>query len=156
MKRLARSLLATTLMFAATAPALAEGINAVPCGEKRDTIPFSDPTFWNSAKSYYNGRLRIFLYAEDEPVCCGDYIVVLLPSDPNVARDTDACHIVRKGRLGFGTLNGLRRLGSSYDPAVGLTLSFPYQTFDPATSSYFPAETGRILINMATRQVTAW
>lgn len=156
MNRLVAWLVAAVLSLGAVGPAAAADLNAEPCGERASFIPFSNPSFWRRSKTFYNGRLRVFLYQEDEPACCGDYIVVLLPRSADRYGPSDTCRIVKHRGTGFGTLMGMRSLGSRYDPAVGLTISFPYRVYDPETSGYGPVLTGNILVNMATRRVTAW
>ena len=151
MKKIAKSILVAAAL-AMPASALAD-VAAGDCDWLTDMRVVVEPWEENS-RTFYNGDVRVSLGDSTEPACCALHVVILMPDQDNELGERKCVVINRGGGMGFSGVD-FKALKSSYDPAIGLTLSFPYSMWNPETSRMGPWKNALIRINLATGDVTA-
>lgn len=151
MKALTKSLLAAAAL-AMPASALADVV-ASDCDWLSDMRVIVEPWQENS-RTFYNGDVRIALGDSTEPACCAIHVLILMPDPDNELGERKCVVVNRGGGMGFSGVD-FQALKSSYDPATGLTVSFPYSMWNPETNLMGPWKNATIRMNLATGDVTA-
>lgn len=134
--RIARPALAALLALLPAA-ALAAPPAVTRCEADRASAEFLVEPWESHSAVYANGAIRVALIDTVEPAAAPAHLLILSPPLDEV--QMRACHLVslEKGS-GFYSLDFARRK-ASYDPARGLTLTVPAETFVPETGRGTPA-----------------
>ncbi|MDO5630578.1 MAG: hypothetical protein Q4G22_01945 [Paracoccus sp. (in: a-proteobacteria)] len=137
------------------APAAAQAVN--PCGDWTRADSIAEPWEQMSA-SYANGEVRLAQIDSIEPAAASVHLLILSPPyDEAQARQCRVVSLheaVRGGwPSGFYALDFPART-ATYDPAKGLVVTMPAETFVPETGGGAPA-TLTVTINQASGQITA-
>lgn len=104
------------------------------------------------SKTYANGKIRVALIDTIEPGAAAMNLLVLSP--PYDELGGRQCRIVGFDQgMGFAGLD-FGRIGASYDPATGLTVSLPGTIFLPE-DGFSNSVLLHVTINQATGDVTA-
>ena len=146
--------LVTGAAFAAAAGSgSAQGVNIEECDWINNLLAVVEPWEENS-RTFYRGQVRVAFADSVEPACCWAHLLILMP-DPEDEMGLRKCVAVNQSRgMGFSGLE-FSQIQASYDPARGLTLTFPYALYNPETGASGPWQTGEVLINLSTGAVTA-
>ncbi|MFD1883187.1 hypothetical protein [Paracoccus pacificus] len=122
------------------------------CGDGPRIDTQVEPWEQNTA-SYADGAIRVALIDTVEPAAAAVHLVVIAP--PMDELGLPGCRLISQSEDGTGFF-GLDFAGrrASYDPATGLELTFPIQTYVAETGQGKPA-TLRVTINQQSGQITA-
>lgn len=140
-------LAATTLLAVMTlaSPALAVSVRA--CDGVTDSAANIVEPWESSARSFYQGRVRVALLdTGGEPACCSAHLLILFYGNDDP--ESFVCRLVSdRGSTGFAGVD-FRALKSSYDPRRGLLLTFGYSVM-PADGGPNPKRSvARVRINL--------
>ncbi len=128
------------------APALAE-VTVKACEGFRasaENVYWTDPT-----RTFANGAIRLVALDTLEPVCCVLSVMVVYPSKDE---PFPQCRIVSTTSGGWANMF-LARATAQYDPARGLSVAVPVETYVDGVNN--DATTVTVTINQATGEVTA-
>ncbi|GFE66403.1 hypothetical protein [Litoreibacter roseus] len=136
-------------VMVAFCPLSVAAMDIARCDTRMQVTNVAEP--WDKfTRTYANGDVRLVVIDTIEPAAGSVYLVVLSPPRDTLGR-RQCRRISPVETLGFGGLN-LDRVHSDYDPAVGLTVTMPAQTFD---GFEFLDRQLSVVINQATGDITA-
>lgn len=144
---------ALPLLFLA-APAFAQSVGE--CGQLTSAAYLAEPWEENSA-TFANGEVRVALIDTIEPAAAAVHLLVLSPPRNEVGdRQCSFVSLSRSeggGPIGFFNVD-FSDHDAEYDPARGLVLTIPIETYVPETGGGEPAEL-TLTINQSTGEITA-
>lgn len=122
------------------------------CDQRTAAENLAEPWEENTA-TYAGGAVRVAKLDTVEPIAAAVHLMILSPPDDELG--LRQCKLVSLGDAGVGFF-GLDFPGrrAEYDPAKGLTLTFPAETPNVNTGSGKPA-TLRVTVDQATGKITA-
>lgn len=124
---------AAALAFAAHAQA----ITVRDCDGTTDSARNIVEPWEQSSRLYYNKLVRItHLDTGGEPVCCSSHLMVTFPSAGQDEPVYAECKLIgTKDGAGFLSID-FAKLSAKYDPKTGLTISFPYTTYNDSGDNH--------------------
>lgn len=137
--------------LALSAPAHAQTIG--DCDWRASAWALVEPWEENT-RTFANGTVRVAVTDVLEPAAAAYHLVILSPPYEEYIGGRQCRTVSADGSLGFSGLT-LSGIGSSYDPATGLTLTMDTQAYDPDTASSAEPRTLTVTINQATGEITA-
>ena len=142
---------AGAIVIALAVPGGAQALDLLvrDCDAPQANARYLSYPYENATRTFANGDVRILTLQQDEPACCGAYVMVLLPSpeDPGMI----CAFVTTPDGMGWqGT--DLRGTVADYDPSRGLFLRIPAWTYGEVHGSPFSLD---LTINQQTGVVTA-
>jgi hypothetical protein len=127
-------------LIAAAALALSAQANAVTvrdCDGTTDSARNIVEPWEQSSRQYYNKLVRItHLDTGGEPVCCSSHLLITYPSAGQDEPVYAECKLVSMNE-GSGFLSiDFAKLAAKYDPKTGLTITFPYTTYNDSSDNH--------------------
>jgi hypothetical protein len=140
-----------TSLTAVAALALAASANAVTvrdCDGTTDSARNISEPWEKNTRQYYNKLVRVtVLDTGGEPVCCSSHLMVTYPSAGQDEPVYSECKLVSMNdSAGFLSID-FTKLAAKYDPKIGLTMSFPYTTYNPDNDNH-PKGVAKLRLNL--------
>jgi hypothetical protein len=147
-----------SLIAAAGALALAAHANAVTvrdCDGTTDSARNIVEPWEKSSRLYYNRLVRItHMDTGGEPVCCSSHLMVTYPSAGQDEPVYAECKLVSmKDGAGFLSID-FAKLTAKYDPKTGLTITFPYTTYNDESDNH-PKGTAKLRLDLKKGELKA-
>ena len=146
------------LLIAAALAASAAHANAVTvreCDGTTDRVANIAEPWAQNTKQFYNNLVRVTLLdTGGEPVCCSMHLVVTFPAGGQDEPVYSECRIVSsKESSGFLSID-IQKLKAKYDPKTGLTMTFPYTTYNDSGDNH-PKGMGKLRLDLKKGELTA-
>jgi hypothetical protein len=144
------------VLTAAAALALAACAQAVTvrdCDGTTDSARNIVEPWERSTRQYYDKLVRVtHLDTGGEPVCCSSHLMVTFPSAGQDEPVYAECKLVGTGEgTGFLSID-FAKLTAKYDAKTGLTMTFPYTTYNPDSVDH-PSGVAKLRLNLKTGEL---
>jgi hypothetical protein len=148
-----RNFVVTGLMALAGAQA-ALAVSVRDCDGATDSVRNVVEPWEGSTKQFYNKLVRVVhVDTGGEPVCCSSHLAVIYPSPGQEEPVYTDCKLVgSKDGMGFLSI-GFNSLTAKYDARTGLTITFPYTTYNDSGENH-PAGVAKLRLDLKAGTLT--
>lgn len=133
---------------ALTVAAQAQAITVRECDGDTDSARNIAEPWEKNTRQFYNKLVRMTLLdTGGEPVCCSMHLMIMYPSAGQDEPVYSECRLVGTSEgAGFMWID-FAKLAAKYDPKTGLTITFPYATYNDSGDNH-PKGTAKLRLDL--------
>lgn len=126
----------------------AQAVSVRDCDGTTDSARNIVEPWEQNSRQFYNKLVRItHMDTGGEPVCCSSHLMVSYPSAGQDEPVYSECKLVSMNEgAGFLSID-FAKLSAKYDPKTGLSISFPYTTYNHSGENH-PRGVAKLLLNL--------